>query len=457
MEKLTKSRVKELLCGAYRSPVNGWLRVHLHGEPYQIGFQHGCLLANEIKHALTVLSAFFDIEYKIPWNKFRQIAEELYLPKIPKEQLEEMKGISEGAGYAGVNGIDLTDIIAINGYGDTLTYYAWKQNEADPSSSIPAPGHCSAFIATGDATENSEIVLAHNMWWNYVLGGLFNIMMTIEPEKGYKMFIETGPGSIGGNTIDWDMNEAGLMVSETTITAAVTFNPKGTPYFVRGRKAIQYADSIDKWLEIMLADNNGGFACDWLVGDIKTNEILWLELATKHHAIKRSKNGFFVGSNLALDPKVRTETVVDYNNQTRSHTARYCRLNPLIQANYGKLNIELGKLILADHFDVTTNKESPSSNTVCGHIELDHRGWPEWGAGPYYPFGTTDGKVVNSELILKGQQWAHWGKPCGVSFIAKEYFSKHSEYAWQQKYMKDIIAYPWTLLSADPPWNDKTR
>lgn len=452
MEKLTKSKVNELLCGSYRCPVNGWLRIHVHGQPYQIGFQHGYLLSREINYALEVLRTFFDLEYKIPWIKFREIAEKLYRPKVPAEQLEEMEGISDGAKYAGIRGIDVLDILALNGYGDTLTYHAWKQYESDRSSNPPVPGHCSAFIAAGDATENGCIVIAHNMWWNYVLGGLFNVMMTIEPEKGHRMFIETGPGSIGGNTIDWDMNDAGLMVSETTVTSAVTFNPNGTPYFVRGRKAIQYADSLDKWLDIMLTDNNGGFACDWLVGDVKTNEILWLELGTKYHAIKRTKNGVFIGTNVALDPKVRTETIFDYSNQHASHTARYCRLESLINSNYGKLNIELGKMFLADHFDVSTNREGPSSNTVCGHIELDPRGWPEWGAGPYYPFGTTDGKVADSEMISRGQQWAHWGKPCGDSFLAKTYFSKHKEYIWQEKYLKDIVAYPWTLLSADPLW-----
>ncbi|MHA1410559.1 MAG: C45 family autoproteolytic acyltransferase/hydrolase, partial [Candidatus Odinarchaeia archaeon] len=360
--------------------------------------------------------------------------------------------IAEGAKYAGVKSIDEIDIVALNGYGDTLTYYSWQEYEKDSSKNIPQAGHCSAFIATGDATVDGNIVLAHNMWWNYILGGLFNIMMTIDPDKGHKMFIETGPGSIGGNCIDWDMNDAGIMVSETTITSAVTFNPKGTPYFVRGRKAIQYADSLDKWVEIMLTDNNGGFACDWLVGDAKTNEILWLELATKHYAMKKEKNGFFIGSNVALDDKVRSETSYDYNDTTKSHMVRYCRLDPLLNVNYGKIDLEFGKKVLADHYEPNLKKEKPCSNTICGHVEICDMGWPEWGAPPYYPFGTTDGKVVNTDLILKGQQWAHWGKPCGDSFIAKDYFAKHKEFIWQEKYMRDIIAYPWTLLSVDPLW-----
>lgn len=450
MKNLTNSKIKELLCGAFKCPANGWIRLHLQGTPYQVGFQHGYLLANEVKNAVNILGIFFDREYNIPWSKFRQIAEELYLPKVPDEQKEEMKGISEGVQYTGIKDVDVLDIVALNGYGDTLTYYAWQEHQKDPSTSPPAPGHCSAFIATGDATKDGQIVLAHNMWWNYILGGLFNIMMSIDPDKGHKIFLVTGPGSIGGNTIDWDMNSAGMAVSETTITSAVTFNPKGTPYFVRARKAIQYADSLDKWVEIMLSDNNGGFAADWLIGDAKTNEVLWFELATKHHALKRTKNGFFIGSNVALDPKVRSETTLDYDDKASSHIARFSRLQPLVNSKYGELDIEMGKRIIADHFDVTFNKEMPSRCTICGHIEVDERGWPEWGAGPYYPFGTTDGKVVNTELILKGQVWAHWGRPCGESFVAKDYFAKHKEYIWQEKYTKDIIAYPWTLLSAEP-------
>ncbi|MHA1409042.1 MAG: hypothetical protein ACTSQY_01755, partial [Candidatus Odinarchaeia archaeon] len=88
MSELTEEKVKQLLCGAFKVPVNGWVRLHLHGSPYQIGFQHGYLLANEIENAVKVLGVFFDTELKIPWNKFREIAQELYIPKVPEEQME---------------------------------------------------------------------------------------------------------------------------------------------------------------------------------------------------------------------------------------------------------------------------------------------------------------------------------------------------------------------------------
>ena len=54
----------------------------------------------------------------------------------------------------------------------------------------------------------------------------------------------------------------------------------------------------------MLEGNNGGYANDWLLGDRKTGEIAQFELGLKHHRVWRTKDGYFVGSNFASDPKV---------------------------------------------------------------------------------------------------------------------------------------------------------
>jgi hypothetical protein len=48
--------------------------------------------------------------------------------------------------------------------------------------------------------------------------------------------------------------------------------PNGIPEFVRARKAMQYAASIDDFARIMKDGNNGGYANNWLVADRKTNE-----------------------------------------------------------------------------------------------------------------------------------------------------------------------------------------
>ena len=43
---------------AYRYPQAGWIVLHIEGEPYQRGYQHGRLLASEIAAHLRCFAAF---------------------------------------------------------------------------------------------------------------------------------------------------------------------------------------------------------------------------------------------------------------------------------------------------------------------------------------------------------------------------------------------------------------
>src|SRR3990172_5516890 len=101
---------------------------------------------------------------------------------------------------------------------------------------------------------------------------------------------------------------------------------------MRERKAAQYAGSIDEFAAIMEQGNNGGYANDWLVGDIKTNEIARLELGLKHSRLWRTTDGYYVGSNFASDENVlTTETTFDPNDSTNSPNARRFRWEQIIK------------------------------------------------------------------------------------------------------------------------------
>ncbi len=436
--------------GPFRTDVNGWIRVHLEGSPFQIGYEHGHFLAKEISEAVRMSRVYAKQVYARPWSFFRRSAEELCRRKILKDQMDEIKGISAGIKKAGVKSIDLTDIIAINGLLDSFSYHYSLKSRKD--SARGPRGHCSAFIATGKATKNREIVIAHNTWLGYILSSMYNVIISIRPSKGNQILFQSWPGSIQGSGIDWYINSSGLMVTNTTIAGMATFKETGTPYFVRARKAIQEARSIDEWIRIMLRDNNGGDASGWLIGDAKTGEIARLELGTYHYAIERTFDGAFVGCNLSFDSKVRTETDIDYDDKSTSSASRYARWEQLMEQYRGQLDLEYAKQFLADHFDTLLSQTSPTRGTLCGHVEADQRGWPEWECGPYYPAGTVDGKATSSSLAHEGMTWAHWGKPCGKDFNAGEFLSSHPEYAWMKPYLRDLKAYPWTLFSVFPSW-----
>jgi len=104
---------------AYRYPVGGWIYVHIEGQPYERGYQHGHLMAKEIPQYMERCAAELDPKNKNKsWNLARTTAAALFLHGFDQEILEEMKGIADGASDAGARwegrAIDLTDILVVN-------------------------------------------------------------------------------------------------------------------------------------------------------------------------------------------------------------------------------------------------------------------------------------------------------------------------------------------------------
>jgi len=443
--------VQDLLAGSWRIDVNGWIFVRVQGDPYHIGFQNGRLLAHEIQDTVEAQKVYVEGALKRDWQFFRDTSMKLYWPKITEEYRAEIEGIANGAKAAGVSGIGLEDIAALNGFQDTISYHYWlKAKECRSADSTAREEHCSAFIATGKTTCDGKIVVAHNTWSSY-LTGQCNVIADLSPTSGKGFLMQTNPGSLVSET-DWFLGRSGLIITETTITGMKTFNPEGIPYFIRARKAAQYADTIDEWVAIMVEGNNGGYANDWLVGDIKTGEIARLELGTFNHALDRTFDGVFVGSNVATSEQVRSETKFNYSDPSGSCMARNERWKQLIESNKALLNVDMAKKFLADHHDAFSGKDTPNRNTLCGHIELDDRGSPEWNSPPYHPSGAYDGKVTNSVLASNGSFWAHWGKPCDTDFNSTSFLAQHPEYSWQKPRLRDIKAYPWTLFKTASKW-----
>ncbi len=446
---ITRQKEKKILEieGSFRTSVNGWLRVHVQGDPYDIGFQHGYLLAREIKETKKTISNLLLTACKKSWQECRNIARKIYLPKIPKDILTEIQAITEGVKAKGIKGIDDIDIISLNGYYDTLTYFIATQDKEIPSMRR-CSAHCSAFMAAGNYTATGEIIFAHSMWAGFI-SPANRIILSITPSKGKKILAETMPASIHGSGVDVYINSAGMLITNTTLTSGKTFNTEGIPYFVRARKALQYSASIDEWLEIFLKDNNGGDPSGWFIGDAKTGEIAYVEVATYNYAIRRTRNGFFPGCNMAYNSKVRSETAVNYRDKTTSTSARDIRWKQLIREYKGKITIATSKKFIADHFDIVENIYNPSARTLCGHLDNDPRGWPDWGVPPYAPYlSTSDAIVSSSSLALNGDFWAHWGRPCGMDFRVDNFLKEHPEYNYQASKFQDLIAYPWTLFSA---------
>jgi hypothetical protein len=428
---------------AFRAPErNGWIMVRLEGSPGQIGFQHGYLLAPEIEDTFKDISIESAHDEKRDWEFFRATARDVFWPHIEQEYRDELTGIVEGLNARSVK-LDIWDVVALNAWLEQGYYDKTIEGNAQSATAE----HCSAFVATGSYTRDGRFVIGHNNWTSYSSGERWNIIFDIAPEKGNRILMDGMAGLIHSGD-DFGVNSAGIAITETTISGFKGFDPNGIPEFVRARKAMQYANSIDDFARIMKEGNNGGYANTWLVADRKNNEIASLELGLKNVTLQRTMDGFFVGSNFPEAPKlIEEETNYDTADRGLSSNARHERWLALMTQYKGKIDVAAGQKFLADHYDSFEGRIDPDERTLCGHIDLSPRGVSSWW-GPYGLAGTVQSKVTDAAGAQKMSLTAALGHSCGLHFKAAPYLGKHSEFAWTRNILGDMDSRPWTAFTA---------
>ena len=208
------------------------------------------------------------------------------------------------------------------------------------------------------------------------------------------------------------------------------------PAFLRARRAMQYAGSIDDFVSLMKEGNNGGYPNSWLLGDIKTNEIARFEQGLIYASLSLSSNGYFAGYNAPEDPGIQSECGGwSANDPSNFSGARKVRFQELMEEHKGKIDAGTAKVILADHYDTWLGRENPSARTICGHY-IYHQA----------PGGAVDGKVITSDLASRMQFWAIWGAPCQTPFVAEKAIEENPQFLWLKGYLEDLPAGSWNLF-----------
>jgi hypothetical protein len=369
----------------------------------------------------------------------------LLWPKVPAEYQQELRGIAQGVAARGSH-LGLPDIV-FNALATDYQYYSdWQK--AKMKMAAGAPGHCSAFVATGSATKDGKIVMGHECWSDYTSGEHNNIILDISPSHGYHILMDSFPGHIDSGD-DFAINSAGIMLTETTIDSFVGFDPKGIPEPVRMREAMQYGASLSDVERWFTEGNNGAYANMWLIGDTKTNEIGSLELGLKNIVFHRASDGTITSCNCPIDPMLTSqECTEDAKKGSNMSSDRQVRWAELMDRDKGKIDAEAGKAYLGDLRDAVLGKDAPSLSGLCGEGEYESRPDHSPDKQPYSPMGAVQGKVVTSDLAAKMSFWARMGHPSGDPFYAAPFLKAHPEFSWQQPVLGDMPTEPWVLFTA---------
>lgn len=224
-------------CGDATQPVvlgvegKGWLErragnlvLHIAGTPYEMGYQHGVLLRPQIQQLVARLYAVGAAQALLdPKQAALARIQEAYkrcLPYIPKDILEELRGLAAGSS------ISLEQVTTTN--------------------MIPELFHCSGFAMWGRATKNG--VLYHGRILDYAmeLGYHQYACLIVARPQGKHAFINVGyTGFVGSVT---GTNDQQVTFGEMGGRGEGLWD--GMPMSFLMRKGLEEADSLEKGLAI---------------------------------------------------------------------------------------------------------------------------------------------------------------------------------------------------------------
>lgn len=488
MRTAPASGPRAALAKARRHDVNGWIHLYIEGEPFERGYQHGYLLAKELREALRSIRYLIEQDTGVRFDWFARNAQAMYEDMLRSdfrgaltdgfgnEIIAEIEGIVAGAN-ANRTGtereVTLAELLGWNAYPEMICQWWPAVFASQIQAAIPlkkagaqrppryvaglAPARrwhhfahsCSAFVAAGKWTAGGGIVAAHTTWQRFANGDAYNLILDVRPRNGQRLLLQSVPGYVSSST-DFCISGGGLVVAETSLNVN-GFDVNGLPEFVRWRRASQKADSIRGWRELFRIGNNGGYVNTWLLADIRRGEIAAYELTLDHdELLPLKKSGYYASCNIPLSLPVRClDDAGDagYDNILGSG-ARRLRFEQLMNSHQGKIDAEAAKAIVADHYDVYQNADFPCGRTICGHFDNDDQRYGGGGHGPYYPWGSLDAKVVTSDLASEMTFLARWGRACGAPLDVQRFLRDHAQYRWLQGYMKDRQTQPWTVFTA---------
>ncbi|MHA1430297.1 MAG: C45 family autoproteolytic acyltransferase/hydrolase [Candidatus Freyarchaeota archaeon] len=357
--------------------VTGELLLHVRGTPYEMGYQHGMLLSDEITDLSSgfltpvcmEIGGGYDMEhFQIGYETMREIAYTALVPFIKAytpQYWAEMEGMADALRDAGTP-VTFDDLLLINTFLD-ITYYL---------ESVSTGYSCSYFAAWGNTTHKGKLIQGGNTdFQSYNVAPNATIFIVQEPEPdptipgytpGYP-FLSVGWAGVVGTLSG--MNIEGISVGDTTSWTS-EMNIAGVPYFFLVRSVIQYADSIDAALWIFEnTPKTAGFT--HVVSDAKIPEAKVIEISAEHVAV-RSINpcqptppqtihtsnhyecremipGQAEAYGIPWNPNWPVCVWLDF---VRQADRRFDRYNQLLNKYYGELTVPKAIRILRDRYDL---------------------------------------------------------------------------------------------------------
>lgn len=244
------SEREEILKKAKLQERDGFLVLNLSGTPYEMGYQHGALLKEQIKDIFSnyILGYLTSEEHQGGLNFFSRRSLLRYFRYraevlgrfIPKDYREELRGLAEASG------LSYADVLLMHTFLDTA--------------SLPKINVDSKFR---DLLKECKVVFFYR------------------PRTG-NPFVAIGcPGIIGTLT---GMNERGVTLDERG-AEKTRLSTAGVPILILLRQVLQYSDSLYDGIRF-ISSSPRTIADIVIIGDIRINKGCIIEFNTKNYVVR---------------------------------------------------------------------------------------------------------------------------------------------------------------------------
>jgi len=365
--------------------------IHLYGNSYERGYQYGEAFSKDLEKLYSSLdSAISDLAYE-EFPLLTIIGGQYYLPQlylrsiykdceeyIPDFFKAKIQGIADGAN------VDLNQILK------TI------------AASMALHSSCSGFVAWGKTTRDGRLIHTRNLDLS-VEGILFSQYPLVEvhhPEQGHEYLaisILGVPGVITG------INEKGISLTEIG-AGSNDKHYKGTPMPAMLEQVLLESDNLAEAAQI-IKDTPGTGGYVFLIGSAREGRGIRIDKTRSLNVIYTDESqaelirgeivgtksidvnyarliqDAVVGSDTALSEKVRLVQHASHGDESfnpsgRAYRVRYLRQCEILEENYGKVDVELAKLV---NREVTpkSNLHSVIYDFSRGKIYFANAGWPE--------------------------------------------------------------------------------
>jgi Acyl-coenzyme A:6-aminopenicillanic acid acyl-transferase len=326
--------------------------VWLSGTPYEMGYQQGQLLHDELAAAIEWLDSMYLTTLLPPIARLLGLTDLAYDNSYP-DIIDECQGLVDAAGDTGWT----MDICMLLNFGDVLIDFLAY---GFPAANISGPG-CTQASATGDATVDGRLYHARSLDWSDI-SFMFDYptVFVRQPDDGIPHMWVGFPGNLSPYN---GMNAAGVTIAsdEADPLDSTYFGETGRSHVQMVGQILKNAESLDDARTIIETTDHMCVTL-FMISDGEARDASVFEMTAKIIGERRMGTDEVLWvTNHFVAPETEDADEIPVSD---SSSRRFDRVEQLIDpegedTQYGDIDPEFFVSMLRDRVDPWTHEESP--------------------------------------------------------------------------------------------------